>query len=95
MPQVRQLTDRNEIYKAINREREYQDARKGNSARETDDQNRDLGSLILFMETYVEKARLAFSAPMPAAKEAALHEIRKVAALAVLAMEYHGAYERA
>jgi hypothetical protein len=88
------MTPRYEVYKAIDSERAYQDARKGNAARDHVDDNRDLGSLILFLDTYVGKAKAAYSGPHPAGRDAALHEIRKVAGLAVLAMEKHGAPHR-
>jgi hypothetical protein len=94
VPQVRQLTDRQEVYKAINGERDYQDSMKGNAARENIDDNRDLGSLIVFIETYTSQAALDYSGPHPEGREKCLHTIRKVAALCVLAMEYHGTYAR-
>ena len=85
------MKTRNEVYAAIDSERNYQDARRGNSARTDLDDNRDLGSMILLIEEYLGKTRTAFSGPHPAGKAAAVEQLRKVAALAVLAMEYHGA----
>lgn len=88
------MATRQEVYAALDTERDYQDLRQGNSARGQVSDNRELGSLILFMDTYIYKAKAAFSGPHPAGFEAALHEVRKVAALAVLAMELHGAPPR-
>ena len=88
------MATRQDVYDAIDTERDYQDARKGNAARGQVSDNRELGSLILFMDTYVGKAKAAFSGPHPAGFEAALHEVRKVAGLATLAMELHGAPKR-
>lgn len=89
------MPNRSEVYAAIDSERNYQDARKGNSARENIDDNRDLGSMILLVDAYLGKAKASFAGPSPEGRTAALHDLRKVAALAVLAMEYHGAYARA
>jgi hypothetical protein len=83
-----------EVFEAIAGERAYQDAMQGNAARDTVETNRELGSLILFLDTYVGKAKAAFSGPHPEGRAAALREIRKVAALACLAMEVHGVYKR-
>jgi hypothetical protein len=88
------LVTRDEVYAAVDTERDYQDAMRGNAARAKVSDNRDLGSLILFMDTYVGKAKAAFSGAHPAGREASLHEIRKVAALAVLAMELNTAPPR-
>lgn len=88
------MATRAEVYAAIDGERDYQDAMKGNSRREKLDDNRDLGSMILLTEAYLDKAKAAFAGPSPEGREAALHALRKTAALAVLAMEYHGAPKR-
>lgn len=88
------MTTRKDVFDAIDSERDYQDAKKGNAARGMVSDNRELGSLILFMDTYVRKAKDAFSGPHPDGFHNALHEVRKVAALAVLAMELHGAPKR-
>ena len=78
------------VYDAIDGERAYQDNRAGNSAREKTDDNRSLGDLILLMDVYVGKAKTAFAGPHPAGKQEALHAVRKVSALGVLASERHG-----
>lgn len=84
-------TNRNKVYEAIDSERDYQDARAGNSARENLDDNRDLGSMILLMDQYLVKTKAAFAGPHPQGKVDALEQLRKTVALGVLAMEYHGA----
>lgn len=88
------MSSRQEVFEAIDTERDYQDARRGNASRGKVSDNRELGSLILFMDQYVQKAKAGFSGPHPQGFEDALHEIRKVSALGVLAMELHGAYKR-
>ncbi len=85
---------RQHVYNAIDDERLYQDQMQGNSLRENVEDNRDLGALILFMDEYVDKAKKAFSGPHPNGREKALHQVRKVAALGVLAMETHGIHRR-
>lgn len=81
-------------YSAIDKERNYQDAMLGNSARETKETNRDLGALILLTDAYLGKVKAAFAGPSPEGRTSALDQLRKVAALAVLAMELHGVEER-
>jgi hypothetical protein len=89
------LTDpMQKAFTAIESERKYQDECRGNARRDDVEDNRDLGSLILFMDIYVAKAKAAFSGPHPEGRTNALHEVRKVAALATLAMEKHGAFPR-
>lgn len=81
-------------FAAINQERDYQDARKGNSKRDNVEDNRDLGSLLLLMRTYMRKAEEGFSRPHPEGKQIALDQLRKVVSLGVLAMEKHGVVYR-
>lgn len=87
-------TVRNEVYAAIDGERDYQDACMGNSARVNVDDNRDLGSLLTLIDVYVEKAKAAFAGPHPTGKVDTLHQLRKVTALGVLALERYGAPRR-
>jgi len=95
MEPTTRTASRSEAYAAIDSERLYQDKMRGNSRRENVEDNRDLGALILFMDEYVDKAKKAFSGPHPEGRERALSQVRKVAALGVLAMEMHGVYHRA
>lgn len=85
---------RDEVFQAINTERDYQDARKGNAARETKDTNRELASLVLLMDAYMTKAKAAHALPSPEGRTELLNVVRKVTALGVLAMEEHGAIPR-
>lgn len=85
---------RADVYAAIDGERNFQDACQGNAARDNVDDNRDLGSLILLIDTYVGKTKAAFAGQHPAGKQEALDQLRKVAALAVHAMERHGVVVR-
>jgi len=78
------------VYEAIDSERNYQDARMGNAARETINTNRELGSLIVLMDVYIGKVKAGFSGPSPEGRYEALEQLRKVVALGVLAMETHG-----
>lgn len=81
---------REKIFEAIDGERAYQDNRNGNAARPKVNDNRSLGDLILLMDVYVGKAKAAFAGPHPPGRADALHAIRKVIALGVLAKELHG-----
>lgn len=83
------------VFNVLNGERDYQDARRGNSARENVSDNRDLGSLLLLHGVYLTQAHIAFAGPHPAGRLAALDILRKATALGVLAMELHGAPSRA
>jgi hypothetical protein len=94
MSSTNPVSTRSEVYAAIDGERNYADQCMGSSARADVHDNRDLGSMILLIEAYVDKAKEAFAGPHPAGREAALHQIRKAAALAVGCMEYHGALKR-
>lgn len=83
------LATRKEIENAIDQERDYQDAGKGNA--ETDRPgDLTLGEEILLLEEYAAKARAAWCGPHPKGREEALHIIRKIAGITVRAMEVHG-----
>lgn len=81
---------RADAFMAINLERDYQDEMQGNARRENVDDNRELGSLITLIDQYLFKVKAGFAGPHPEGKNEALDQMRKVAALAVLAMETHG-----
>ena len=85
--------DRNEVYAAIDSERDYQDAGKGNANRHADAPDRLLpGEIILCMEKCLNDARNAWYTPTGGVD--CLPFIRKVAGLAVQAMENYGAPKR-
>lgn len=86
-PPLRSIA-RSLAYKAIDTERDYQDAGKGNAARH-EEKKMTVGEFICCMDEYISKARAEWvkAGGVPAS----LHDIRKVAGLAVQCMELHGA----
>ncbi len=84
---------RTEIYKCIDGERDYQDANWG-SRRQMDgtpDEEKPVAEWVNYIEYHVSKAKERI---YHLDTEGATHELRKVAALAVRAMEIHGCPER-
>jgi hypothetical protein len=80
------MTTRQEVYEAINTEREYQDRLWEQSpSRPT-----SIGEAVLLLEEYVSRARLEWTGE-PAPEERTLNVIRKIAGIAVRCMEQHGA----
>lgn len=75
-------TPRNEVYEAIDDEREYQHRKWGERVFIS------VGEATALLEEYSERARRAYA---DGDNKAALHMIRKVGAIAVNAMEIHGA----
>lgn len=81
--------ERKEIYNRINGERDYQDANWG-SRRQMDgtpDEEKPVAEWINYIEYHVSKAK---ERVYHLDTHGATHELRKVAALAVRAMEIHG-----
>jgi hypothetical protein len=87
------ILDRTDVYKHINTERDYQDWRWNTNLREGDvpDEEKPVAEWINYIEYHLGKAKTEI---YRLNKEAALAEIRKVAALAVRAMEIHGCPKR-
>lgn len=83
------MASRSEAYNAIDTERDYQDAGKGNAKRHSDMPVMTPGEIILCMEKCLSDGRTAWYAPNGGT--ACLPFLRKVAALAVQAMEMYGA----
>lgn len=83
---------RTEVYSAINTERDYQDAQRGNAKRHEGQPAMTPGEYILCMEKCLADARTAWYAPDGGVK--CLDHVRKVAALGVSCMELHGAPHR-
>lgn len=84
---------RAEVYAAIDSERAYQDGGLGNAQRHAGmPQQMAPGEIILCMEKCLTDARTAWYAP--GGGVACLDHVRKVAALAVQAMEVYGAPHR-
>jgi hypothetical protein len=85
--------ERTEIYKRLNGERDYQDAKWG-SRRQMDgtpDEEKPVAEWINYMEYHIAKAK---ERVYHLDTEGATAEIRKVTALGVRAMEIHGCPER-
>lgn len=88
------MTTRQEVYEAIDTEREYQDRVWKDHAGGTESPNPlSIGEWILCMEEYLAEARVEWTGePKPEVKT--LETIRKVGAIAVHCMEQHGAPKR-
>lgn len=80
---------REKAYAAIDSERDYQDAQRGNAKRHENQPPMTPGELILCMEKCLHDARVAWYAPDGGT--VCLDHIRKVAALGVQALERFGA----
>ncbi len=83
------MTSRKEVYTVIDGEREYQNSLGSDR---TDGANHSVGDYLTMMRTYFRKAEDAWT--NKPGVEASLHEIRKIAAIAVRCMEEHGAPKR-
>lgn len=84
-------TTREEAYKAIDSEREYQDKLWQNQ--EGGPNNLTIGEFILLIEEYAAQARNAWSKEVKP-EMTALNAVRKIAGIAVGCMEQHGAPHR-
>lgn len=80
------MTTRQAVYAAIDGERAYQDAKWGGR---NHDNVESIANFILYIERYLNQAKAALVDSTH--DTAALDVIRKVAALAVVCMEVHGA----
>lgn len=86
---------RHEIYERIDQERSYQDKvwgiggerRAGESVTPGEGPNHSVGNFIVFMEHYLNLAKQELSTKR--GHHEALHQLRKVAALAVACFEQH------
>lgn len=91
----RGTTSREDVYEAVDSERDYQAIRWG------DDQETEVNSFILYMEHHLQRAREIASTVKNggnypgATGESSLDAIRKVTALGVACMERNGAPRRA
>ena len=82
------MTPRIEVYKSIDTERTYQDAKWGTGLH-------SITEFLVFIRDYVEEALHAEAREsMKTADPKSLDNIRKIAGLAVACMEQHGAPER-
>ncbi len=80
---------REEVYQVIDGERDYQDSLGSDR---TEGFTHSVGDSLVLLDTYLRKAKDAWS--LNAGNTAALHEIRKIAGIAVRCMEQNGAPER-
>lgn len=87
------MPTRDQVYAAIDSERAYQIAQRGNAKRHEGQPPMTPGEYILCMEKCLADARVAWYAPNGGA--ACLDHVRKVAALGTACMELHGAPPRA
>jgi len=80
---------RQEVYKMIDGEREYQDMRWNTNLREDDipDEEKPVAEWLNYIEYHLSKAK---TANYHLSREDSLNELRKVAALTVRALEIHG-----
>ncbi len=82
---MNEKTNRQSVFNAINHERDYQERRwPGHTHSATE--------YLVYIDHYVKKAFAQVSTQD--GEESSLHELRKIAALAVAAMEEHGAPSR-
>lgn len=90
-------TPRSEVYKALDSEREYQNARwcKTSADQAAGHNPHSVCEWLVYMRYYLEKGlEIATTSNDPEAEANALEFVRKVAALGVVAMEQHGAPQR-
>jgi len=87
--------NREVVYEVIDEERDYQDSFEvgpdGPDGR-TDGRPKSVGDYLTLINVYIRKAENAYSGKP--GNDASVQEIRKIAALAVQAMEVHGAPRR-
>lgn len=84
------MVDRSEIYAAIDTEREYQDGWRDPSLT-TSGGWHSLAEFLVYIQDYTSEAlHMATRRPDLEAEEFTRHQMRKIAALAVAAMEQHG-----
>lgn len=86
---------REEVYAAIDGEREYQDFRWNDKTTSSGGQH-TVAEFVLYMEHYLEEGRRLLSTQKsPRAEDDGLDFVRKVTALGVACMEQNGVVERA
>ena len=86
------VTTRKEVYKAVDSEREFQDSFVLPERQYY--QTHTLGEFILMLNQYAAQAQEKWTHHKDTEVPESLHEVRKVAALAVRCMEQHGAPKR-
>lgn len=88
------ITTREDVYSAINSERDYQDniIEADPTRCAVNEVDHTVGDYIVMLTTYVREAQEAWT--RNGGSEKALHSVRKVAGIAVHCMEDHGAPKR-
>ena len=81
---------REDVYKVIDKERDYQDAKWGGLDHDTE---HSVGDWIIYMEYYLNKAKVSYSTSFYTDKPT-LNELRKVIALGIAGFEIFGVPER-
>lgn len=88
------MTSRQEVYEAIDSERDYQDRRWNPETTSTGGKH-SVTEFLVFMRSYVNEAlEIVSRNAEPEASGRALEAVRKVSALGVVCMEQHGAPRR-
>jgi hypothetical protein len=91
LKRINGMLNREEVYKALDSERDYQDLRWNEKTTSTKGKH-SVAEFVLFMEDYLAEARKFLSRnPEPEASELALANVRKIAAMGVACMEQNGA----
>ena len=85
------MTSRADVYEIINSERDYQDQHRIHDPLQP---AFTTGDYITMMRVYVDKLAPAWAFNLGVAPEDVLHNMRKIAAIAVQCMEVHGAPSR-
>jgi len=94
MPKEGYKAERAEVYEAIDTERTYQTNKWNESVTDTKHMHSQLEWLV-YIRDYVEEAlHIQSRIATPEANKQTIHSLRKIAALAVVAMEQHGAHPR-
>ncbi len=89
------MTTRGEVYKAVNGERDYQEAliKKHGPQRDSEEfaRNHSIDSYLVFMEDYMSELKKVRAREWGAGEARGLDTMRKIVALGVACMEDHGA----
>ncbi len=87
------MTDRQEVYEAIDSEREYQDSLWPDHGGALTGNPLTIGEFVLLLQEYVSQARGEWTIE-PKPEINTLNVMRKIAGIAVNCMEQHGAPKR-
>jgi len=86
--------ERTQIYEAINEERDYQKGWEDSTLTDSEGKH-SIQEFLTFIRSYTNEAlEIGCRKPDPISNEFGLHILRKIAALAVAAMEQHGVNHR-